>query len=103
MLSDLGRLEAHCAGCCTAPGAGSALAKLASRPGFKHCGLHLMFFLPSYFACVPGCLCVSLCHPWQSPAGEEGMGPLGMALLRGAGQLMASVAESPPFAHLSCG
>lgn len=75
MLSDLGRLEAHCAGFCTALGAGSALAELASRPGLKHCGLHLMFFLPSYFTRVPGCLCVSLCHPWQAPAAKEGMGP----------------------------
>lgn len=67
MLSDLGRSEAYQVGCCTVLGVESTLEELENHPGFKWCGLHLRFFLPSSFST---CLCplMSACVPLSSLA-----------------------------------
>lgn len=89
MLSDLGRSEAHQVGCCTALGVGSALEELESRPGFKRCGLHLTFFLPSSFSAC-SCPLMSACVPLSPLANTSGPGRDGfprlpsLAFLKGA-------------------
>lgn len=80
VLSDLGRPEAHQVGCRTALGVGSTLEKLESRPGFKRCGLHLTFFLPSSLSAC-SCPLMSACVPLSPLANASGLGRDGFARL----------------------